>query len=450
MTVQHRADKDAAAVSARANALAARNRLEQLAARMVDDRGRPHDSRWWFTNSYVRTTEGAVEEADAGSFTDPVFIFRLITYFEKLYIDNVLAADEGRWVEPHWQRAFDIAAHADARRRVFMRMRNMETVPSGVRAVVASVVAASRAHVRFDLPRAMTWVQLNQPNGSGGGDIRSHVGDFMAMAAVFEQATLAANRDVAKHTRLPFQYMPGWLQEWGMRHVFRADLIHERAYAWECAEALVAAGGAGDNPYTEPEPGRLEGDVTADRRANAFSGIELRLRPTMDGLRRAPAETPSRGAAGLPDALDTIERVRALQGLCHGHTGPGDERAMIALLAASARMGDLVAVVNGVGAWELAANLQGREKRALRTLLRAYYYPHVQPSIAAALIRRAMRFAELPWEETMVADLLCDRYDAPALLAAIGGDEYTGWRRIEDDLSRESRSRLLAAKPHLG
>ncbi|MGH3676476.1 MAG: hypothetical protein ACRDU5_12200 [Mycobacterium sp.] len=235
-----------------------------------------------------------------------------------------------------------------------------------------------------------------------------------------------------------------------MRYLFRADLIHERAYAWDCAEALVASGGAGDNPYTEPEAGRLEGDVTTARRADAFSGIEPELRPTMDGLRRAPAEALSRAAAGLPDALDTVERIRALQGLCHGHTGAGDERAMIALLAASARMGDLVAVVNGVGAWELAANLHGREKRALRTLLRTYYYPHVQPSIASALARRAIRFAQLPWEETMVADLLCDRSDAAALLAAIGGDGHSGWRRIEDDLSRQSRSRVLAAKPDLG
>ena len=39
-----------------------------------------------------------------------------------------------------------------------------------------------------------------------------------------------------------------------MRFVFRADLIHERAYAWECAEALVASGGAGANPYAEPVP----------------------------------------------------------------------------------------------------------------------------------------------------------------------------------------------------
>ncbi|MGH3677369.1 MAG: DUF5995 family protein [Mycobacterium sp.] len=214
--LQHRADEDAAETSARANAVAARNRLEQQAARMVDDRGRPHDSRWWFTNSYVRTTEGAIEEADAGSFTDPLFIFRLITYFEKLYIDNVLAADEGRWVEPHWQRAFDIAAHADARRRVFARMRNMEAVPSSIRAVVASVVAASRAHVRFDLPRAMAWVQLNRPGGSGEGRIGTRIGDFMAMAAVFEQATLAANVDVARHTGLPVQFMPGRIQEWGL------------------------------------------------------------------------------------------------------------------------------------------------------------------------------------------------------------------------------------------
>ena len=416
---------------------------------MVDDSGHPKDSRWWFTNSYVRTTEGAIEEADAGSFADPVFILRLITYFEKLYFDNILAADAGRWVEPHWQRAFDIAAQADAKRRLFARMRTRADFPDSIRAVVASVVASSRAHVRFDLPRAMTWAHLNRPGGCGEGGIGAHISDFMAMAAVFEQATTAANVDVARHTRLPVQYMPTRLQEWGMRFVFRADLIHERAYAWECAEALVASGGAGANPYAEPVPGRLEGDVTAGQRPDAFAHLDPTLRPTMDGLHRAPADRRSRSAVGLPDALSTVERVRALQGLCHGHTGRSDERAIVALLAASARLGDLVTVVNGVGAWELAANLHGREKRALRTLLRTYYYPHVQPSIAAALVRRVLRFAELPWEETMVADLFCDRPDTAALLVAVGGDEHSGWRRVEGDLGRESRSRVLAAKPDL-
>jgi hypothetical protein len=444
-TVEHTAE-----ASARAHAVAARDRLAQTAARMVDDDGRPHDSRWWFTNSYVRTTEGAIEEADAGSFADACFIFRLITYFEKLYVDNLLAADEGRWVEPHWQRAFDVAAHADARRRLRTRTGNVAANQSTLRAVVDSVVAASRAHVRFDLPRAMAWVHANPPAGSSATDCDTRIGDFMAMAAVFERATLAANVDVARYTGLPVRYMPSRLQEWGMRFVFRADLIHERAYAWQCSEALVTAGGGVGNPYTEPEAGRLEGDVTAHRDADAFATIDSELRPTMDRLRRAPDDALSRTEAGFPDDLGTIERVRALQGLCHGYTGPGDERAIIALLAVSARTGDLVPVVNGVGAWELAANLHGREKRALRTLLRTYYYPQVQLSIAVALAKRAMRFADLAWEDRMLADLLCDRTDAAALVTAVGGEQATGWRKISAGLSRQSRSRVLAAHPNLG
>jgi hypothetical protein len=119
------------------------------------------------------------------------------------------------------------------------------------------------------------------------------------------------------------------------------------------------------------------------------------------------------------------------------------------MLAASARLGELVTVVNGVGAWELAANLHGRKKRALRSLFRAYYYPEVQPSIAVALMRRAIRFAHLAWEETMLADLLCSRSDGVALLAAIGGDERDGWRRVEANLGHGARSRVLAANPSL-
>lgn len=420
-----------------------------MAARMIDADGRPTDSRWWFTNSYVRTTEGAIAEADAGSFSDPIFIFRLITYFEKLYVDNIIAADEGRWVEPHWKHAFDVAARADGRRRALARMRNREAISHGLQEVVASVTAASRAHIRFDLPRAMTWVALTPFGFSKDGQIGSHIGDFMAMAAVFEQATSAANLDVARYTRLPVQFMPSRLQEFGMRFVFRADLIHERAYAWECAEALVASGGAGANPYTEPEPGHLEGDITARERPDAFANIAPALKPTMDSLHRAPAASSSRASAAMPDAMSTVERVRAVQGLCHGYTSPGDEKAIVAMLAASARLGELVTVVNGVGAWELAANLHGRKKRALRTLFCTYYYPDVQPSIAVALMRRAIRFAHLAWEETMLADILCGRNDGMTLLAAIGDDEHSGWQRIEMNLGRGARARVLAANPSL-
>ena len=102
-----------------------------------------------------------------------------------------------------------------------------------------------------------------------------------------------------------------------------------------------------------------------------------------------------------------------------------------------------------MGAWELAVNLFGREKRALRTLLRTYYYPQVQRSVAlAGATGDAVR--GLAWEEPMLADLLCDRTDAAALVTAVGGDERIGWQRIERDLGREARARVLAAKPELG
>jgi len=52
-----------------------------------------------------------IEEADAAGFGEAVFIFRLIAYFEKLYLDNMVAADNGRRVEPHWPAR---PAHAEA------------------------------------------------------------------------------------------------------------------------------------------------------------------------------------------------------------------------------------------------------------------------------------------------------------------------------------------------
>lgn len=406
--MEHDAD-GAAEASARTNALAARDRLAQLAARMVNENG--------------------------------------------LYLDNVLAADQGRWVEPHWRRAIHVAANANAdananaRRRVSARVRYGTADQSSLRAVVASVVTASRAHIRFD---------RGQWRGSTLVSPAGRVTGLARMASRHGSATSwrwPRYSSVRRSRRMsmwpgtpgcPSKSCPGGSESGGCASCF-APTSYTNAPMRGSAEALVAAGGAGDNPYIEPEAGPLEGDVTAGQRADPFVSLESGLRPTMDGLRRAPADALARAEAGFPDGLDTVERVRALQGLCHGHTGAADERAIIALLATPARSGDVVAVVNGVGAWELAANLHGREKRAPRT----YYYPHVQPSIAAALARRASHFAELAWEETMAADLLCDRPDAAALLAAIGGDKRSGWQRIERDLSRTARSRVLAAKPEL-
>lgn len=441
-------DEVAIRTTARAHALAARERLSNCAAKMLDENSRPFDSRWWFTSSYVRTTEGAVQEAEAGTFADAVFIYRLIAYFEKLYLDNMAAADAGRSVEPHWQRAFDVAARADSRSRIYARPREDAANQSYLPDVVASVVAASRAHVRFDLPRAMAWVHATPVSGMADTDFNSHVSDFMAMAAVFERATLAANVDVAKQTKLPLKLMPRQVQEWGMRFLFRADLIEERAFAWECAQQLVATHSAGTNPYTETEAGQLEGDITSTPAVDVFEAIDPGLRPTMDGLRRAPVDKLSRRGAQLPDGLDTVERIRALQGLCHGYTGLGDERAIMALLTASSRIGDLVAVVNGVGAWELAANLQ-RRKRGLRSVLRLSYYPAVQASIAVALLRRALNFAQLPWEDSMIEDLLCLRGDAEALLTQVGDDDETGWQRVQRKVDRRTAGRIRAAHPGL-
>lgn len=428
--------------------MVARHRLAEAAAGMLDESGCPRDARWWFTNSYVRTTDGAIAEADAGSFTDPVFIFRLITYFEKLYVDNLAAADVGRPVERHWQEAFDAAARAGVRRPPGGGERAEAPKWSALLGIASSVVAASRAHVRFDLPRAMAWVHQTPLAGAPVGEFPEHIADFMAMAGVFERATVAANADVAKHTRLPFHLVPRRLQDWSMRLLFRADLIHERAFAWECAQALVEAGGAGDNPYDEPEPGRLEGDVTTTPSLRCFTGLDPDLQPTMGSTRRAPVHAAARRVVVLTP-LDTVERIRALQALCHGYTGPGDERAIMTLLTAAASAGELVPTVNGVGAWELVINLHGRQRVALRTLLRSDYYPRVQPSIAEALLRRAVCFGGLPWEEDLIADVLCGRSDAAALVASLGDDEQTGWELVQRNLDGRSLSRVLAAHPEL-
>lgn len=435
----------AAYVSVRSAAVDARARLERAAERMMGPDGAPADSRWWFTSTYVRTTQGALDEADAGSFRDPVFILRLVCYFEQLYYDSLRAAAEGRRAEPHWERAFAVAAGIDASRRRRGRLTRGSGRPSMIGAA-RSVIAASRAHVRFDLPRAMAWAHRGRGSQEAGRGLESSIGDFMAMAAVFDRAAIAANLEIAQRTHLPVQWLPDRIRDWGMRFVFRADLIHERAWAWECAEALVEAGEAEPSPYEEPEPGRLRGDVTVAAGADPFAALESRLRPTMGRLRRVPADHRGRAAAlEVAESADAAARVRALQALCHGVTGRADERAIVRVLEASRASGDLVEVVNGVGAWELAANLHGRSLRRLAEILRDSYYAEVQPSIAAALLDRAVRYLTLRWERTLICDLLCARDDAGGLLAGTG----RAWPPIARELSRRERERILERHPEL-
>src|SRR6185369_9541834 len=62
---------------------------------------------------------------------------------------------------------------------------------------------------------------------------------------------------------------------------------------------------AGANPYTEPEPGHLDGDVTAGERPEAFSHLDPALRP-LDG-RTAPCTRRHRLARFRCHARRTVD-----------------------------------------------------------------------------------------------------------------------------------------------
>jgi hypothetical protein len=444
------------------------------------------DHRQWFARVYQYVTEGEINAAENGAFYYPSYVMSSVAYFEKVYQDNFDAFENGGEVEEHWRTAFEQCAAADgfsfgdalaivggglAGGLVGSRGGLLTGVAGGLAGAwlgnaskalndaVASLVVSMKAHIRYDLPRCEAWVFSSQYAGMENAKMRNFQPDFMAMGGVFDQAGARLNADMQTEFGLPVTLMPGSLQDLAMSSWFDADMASERADTWERAEQLVASGQSEDDPYAVGPDGHLHGDVTGADHMSGVTGIPGRLRPSMDTSASRQDDDEVRddvsrtGVAGLAQR-GTTERIQMIRSLLSGLTLNGDEASILDILAASLAAGDLVTVISGVNAHDLASDMHGDEWRTLRdSYLIPHYYPRCGTYEAATLIVKCCGGWTFGWEETMIADVLEARSepDRRAIVTMVGerttglaGGYAEGYARIVDEVGSRAETLLPA------
>lgn len=121
--------------------------------------------------------------------------------------------------------------------------------------------------------------------------------------------------------------------------------------------------------------------------------------------------------------MPVSERSYMIGRLCRGMTGDRDEDAILNILRASTS--DAAAVIDVVGAHELAENLHGAQFEELSEFFRAHYYPRASQDSLLTLIQNCMDGRTSEWEEVIIADILVSRPDGRALIGRIGA-VYSG------------------------
>jgi hypothetical protein len=104
-----------------------------------------------FPAIYWQITEATVSDAGAGRFAHPIAVVQDVTAFLDAYETNRARWDAAGAAEAHWATHFRLAADADRQFGAIGQGAASET-PDAVAAVLD---AAIRAHVAFDLPRAL-------------------------------------------------------------------------------------------------------------------------------------------------------------------------------------------------------------------------------------------------------------------------------------------------------
>ena len=219
----------------------------------LDKAGNLSDYRYFFARVYSYVTENEILFCESATFFYPAYVLKCVLYFERLYDDNMRAFDTpGGKVEDHWKVAFEqtMARPGDAPRPRGSPRRSPPASPGvGTAAALAAVTArvlgamssltvSMKAHIRYDLPRAESWV-FNQDYRRLPGVVQDDfMPDFMSMSGVFDRAGEAMLPDMAAKLGVPVDLIPRMVQDTSMAYLFGADMATERADTWRRAVAL--------------------------------------------------------------------------------------------------------------------------------------------------------------------------------------------------------------------
>ncbi|WP_155298804.1 eCIS core domain-containing protein [Deinococcus kurensis] len=278
---------------------------QRAATMLKPDRTGVRDYRYWFARVYSHVTENEILFAEQKTYDYPSYVMQCVLYFDKLYADNLTAIKTK--VEPHWKASFDTAQRMQGANQVTQ-------LPNSV----FSLVSAMLAHIRFDLPRAESWVAQSYQKAYGAkpSDFRA---DFFRMSGVFDNASRSMFADMKK--LLPdkvggaakaidaMSYL-NWTSG-AMRHLLGADMSAERLETWRRMEMMVAQGKVPPNPYTLRD-GRLVGNVAGNVPGQNIAPLSQiqpeRMRPSMEGINATWGNRIVRGAEGaIGSQLDTFE-----------------------------------------------------------------------------------------------------------------------------------------------
>jgi hypothetical protein len=461
----------------REQARAALVRQRARADGYLDKHGNLSDYRYFFARVYSYVTENEILFCESNVFYYPAYVLKCVLFFERLYDDNVRAFDTpGGRVEDHWKTAFEATLAAQQRAEAARTVAQLSAGIPGTNALTAlnavtmevlgamtALTISMKAHIRYDLPRAESWVFNQDYRHLPGVRQDDFMADFMSMSGVFDRAGEAMLPDMAAKLGVPVDLIPRMVQDTSMAYVFGADMATERADTWRRAVALGDERPNDTGPYSRAPDGGYTGDATS---ADQMSGIEglsdPALRPSMeDAMDSGDDDSAHEELDSMSDAdlarLPAVRRVQHLRALQSGATIGDDETLILRILRASTA--DLVIVVDGADAWDLMYSLGGRERASMRALFQTGYYAQTALFTALRLARRCMDGETANWEEEMVADIVVARPDRVALVTQIGAhysdmngatDFHRGLNKLEWQLGGGEEDRVhtvLAADP---
>jgi hypothetical protein len=130
--------------------------------------------------------------------------------------------------------------------------------------------------------------------------------------------------------------------------------------------------------------------------------------------------------------------------LLSGSTGNADEAGIIRILRASIKAGDLVPLIDRVGAIRIAEDVHGADWKVVKQIFQVHYYRSMSQSTAFMMLNTCIVGETAEWEEEMIADILTSRSDGRKLIERLGEGEgfKEGLNLVEWNLDGEDQNRV--------
>jgi hypothetical protein len=151
------------------------------------------DPKQWFARLCALTTEELLRRIDDDRYSEPEWMMRLMAALHRRLVSNLHAYRTGGALSAGWRAAWAVCDENDNNR--------------SFRQVATGVIAASRAHMDEDMPRAL--VEAHAPVADDGRDFREFRADYLDVASVY---ALAADRLYAE---IPAPVLPRVLRASG-------------------------------------------------------------------------------------------------------------------------------------------------------------------------------------------------------------------------------------------